>query len=174
MRWLSILFPPLIFAIALLLVFNGSYVSRLLWQPELENGVWIFEDYDYYSIYGSTAAELREQMSRKGPRRHWAYVRWYVKWTEECDVTLTLDIDLPYWKDKKSGPLGLQTKWDKMFEVLLKHEMQHREHGRQAAFEIKKMNCLGANSIVRSWSREDTNYDSMTGHGRREGVVLVD
>ena len=32
----------------------------------------------------------REEMRRKGPDGFWAYTRWYIKWSRECSVRLTI------------------------------------------------------------------------------------
>ncbi len=61
-----------------LVIFSGTAISQSTPRISIK--------YDYYSIHGSIAAQLRSQMNQlgyldKSTGRHYdAYTRWYVKW----------------------------------------------------------------------------------------------
>jgi predicted secreted Zn-dependent protease len=102
-----------------------------------------------YEINGSTAAELREQMQRLGPKdkagiQRYAYTGWYVRWTFNCErsagafrlasytAAVTIDFTLPKWNSPADADNDLRTKWDAFSRALQTHEDGHRDIGVQA------------------------------------------
>lgn len=128
---------------------------------------------NYYYISGSNVNELKADMRRKGPLGYWAYARWYVRWSADCNVTVSIRYTLPKWPGKDSAPPELRAKWERMITKLREHEEGHGRHGLKAAEEIRATKCRkDPSGIVRKWAAQDGIYDRLTDHGRREGVVL--
>ena len=128
--------------------------------------------FKYYKIKGDTAQNLKRQMKRKGPRGYWAYAKWNVKWSSKCKVKVSIKITMPQWQNKSEAPATLQKKWSKMISALKKHELNHGNHGINAAKELVSKKCKNAKKIVRKWAKQDKIYDRKTNHGRKEGVRL--
>lgn len=77
----------------------------------------------HYSISGSTAEELRDEMKRKGPRGWHAYTDWNLSWN--CrKVTVTCTVTLPSWNPEKQEP-ELQRKFRTYWNNLARHEQGH-------------------------------------------------
>ncbi len=127
-----------------------------------------------YAVAGTTARALRRAMRETGPKGYWAYTRWRVRWSSDCEVRLTISYTFPELADRAAVPLPLRQNWDAMLVALKAHEQRHGDHGRQAAAEILAAGCKGAKAIIRRWSREDGRLDARTRHGRTEGVLLRD
>lgn len=126
----------------------------------------------YYDVTGRTADELKKQMAKKGPNGFWAYTRWYVRWSGDCEVELEISYTFPRLADRNRVPLPMRSRWDAMIAKLTAHEEQHGQHGRSAATEILAAQCSNAKTIVRKWAAEDKAYDARTSHGLSEGVKL--
>lgn len=109
----------------------------------------------YYSIYGTTAQELRAQMRKLGPTENRspydAYTRYYVKWRYHLDqspdgcrltnirVTVDTTHTYPRWENYSSGSARLQSNWNHYFARLRTHERAHAAHGTHAANDIDAM-----------------------------------
>ena len=108
----------------------------------------------YYSIYGSSANELREAMNTKSPVRqsgntYDAYTSWYVNWRFNWDsyngecymtkVTTTVDVEftLPQWINRNEANSSLKEHWDNYYSALIDHENGHKDFGINAAREIE-------------------------------------
>ena len=127
----------------------------------------------YYSITGTTSAELKAQMRSRGPQGYWAYTRWYVRWSGDCRISLEISYGFPKWENQAQAPAELQAAWNQMMTALRTHEQGHAENGRSAAREIEASRCAGdPKAIVRKWAEQDKVYDAQTNHGRTQGVVL--
>jgi predicted secreted Zn-dependent protease len=127
----------------------------------------------YYSISGTTSAELKSQMRSLGPKGFWAYTNWYVRWSGDCRVSLEISYTFPQWTNEKQAPAALQAVWKTMIASLQAHEEGHGRHGRSAAAEIDKARCKGdPKSVTNKWAAQDKVYDAETNHGRSQGVVL--
>jgi len=126
----------------------------------------------YYNVSGSTARELKNDMKQRGPKGYWAYARWYINWSGNCKVDLTINYIMPRWHNKSGAPRVLQDSWDKMIANLKAHEQVHGSHGIKATNAIVAANCKNPHQIITKWANEDKNFDARTGHGRRQGVVL--
>ena len=106
-----------------------------------------------YEINGSTAAELREQMQRLGPKdkagiQRYAYTGWYVRWSYRCErsaggfrlasytANVTIDFTFPRWNSPADADSDLRTKWDAFSRALQTHEEGHRDIGVQAGTAV--------------------------------------
>ena len=127
----------------------------------------------YYPVYGSSSAELKAAMRARGPHGWWAYTEWWVRWTGDCQVSLSIDYTLPRWMNESEAAAGLQDEWNRMFVNLWTHEKGHGRHGINAAKEVILSNCAGnPRDITDKWANEDKVYDAETNHGVRQGVAL--
>ncbi|MEM1307035.1 MAG: DUF922 domain-containing protein [Pseudomonadota bacterium] len=126
-----------------------------------------------YAIRGRTAAQLKQQMARRGPQGYWAYARWNVRWTANCKVTVRVRYTMPRWANKASGSARLRQKWRRMMRALRAHENQHGRHGIQAARELVRTRCRGnPHAVVARWAAQDRIFDQRTNHGVSQGVRL--
>lgn len=129
----------------------------------------------FYDITGSTAGELQDAMARKGPHGYWAYTTWYVHWSADCEISVTIDYTMPRWLGHDAVPAALRDAWDRMMKNLWTHERGHAEHGFKAAGEIEASHCAGdPHRITDKWAEEDKVFDEKTDHGARQGVRLPD
>ena len=134
-------------------------VQPALSKPPAPN---IAIQYQYYSISGSTASQLRQQMNQRGPsgpdgRRFDGYTRWNVRWVyqynsqpDRCkiasaNVNLTVNFMMPQWQAPPEVSPSLKTTWQRFVKALQTHENGHRDHGIGAANVIlKTLNTLPA------------------------------
>lgn len=126
----------------------------------------------YYDVEATTLSGIRSQMQKRGPRGFWAYARWNVQASRDCDVILNVTYTLPRHTKLEALSQSDRDKWLAMTKVLEQHERNHGDHGLSAAKEIKAANCKGRWKIIRKWAKQDKVYDKETDHGRKEGVVL--
>lgn len=132
----------------------------------------ISEVMEYYTVNGTSARALRNEMSRKGPRRFWAYTRWEVRWSAACQVSVRVVYTMPRHENLDALSPQLRRSLIRMFERLEAHERLHGANGINAAREIKDANCRKARKIIRKYNRADRELDRRTDHGRKQGVVL--
>jgi len=110
----------------------------------------------YFQIGGRTAAEIDEELTRKGPmtqmtgNRHPGptQIRFggdltYVRKGERCaieDARVTLDtkIILPRWKNRKRATTELAFIWDALSADIKRHEERHAEIARQYARNLEQ------------------------------------
>jgi predicted secreted Zn-dependent protease len=130
------------------------------------------EEIRYYDISSLKLHNIRRELARKGPRGYWAYAQWWVSWTAQCEVTLTLTIDMPRHTRLDDMSPDLRREWQRMADALLDHERMHLDHGRQAAAEIAADKCRTPYAIIDRWAAEDVAVDRRTNHGRTDGVYL--
>jgi len=112
-------------------------------------------DIEYFDVHGSTARELRADLSRLGPVadngvRGDAYTRWRINWkfdlTErgpDCiagnfDVGLTVTMILPRWMPPPGVPADLVALWDQYSTALRFHEDGHHRIALAAAQEVTR------------------------------------
>jgi len=113
--------------------------------------VTVTERIEYYTVRGSTVAELGAALARSGPigglveRRgsghtvaqltwqHTAYAQENGCRVDEIQVSVATRTILPHWEQPKRVDHGLVHRWNKMLEALTRHEARHRELGREAA-----------------------------------------
>lgn len=126
----------------------------------------------HYDISGNSLAALIDEMARKGPRGHWAYTTWHIRWTGDCKVSLKIAIEMPRLRgEKRLTPRDRQIV-AKAFTALRAHEESHAEFGRRAAAEILAARCKGASDVIAKWVRIEKDYDRRTSNGRTEGVTF--
>jgi predicted secreted Zn-dependent protease len=150
----------------------------------------------FYRIYGTTEAELRRDMDKKGPKDYEGYkgdalTAWDFRWkwpgygTSDCnlskaktyyDITLTL----PRWEPPVSTDPQLVEKWTNYFNLLVMHEKGHvdraLEHYQELLPAIQKSTCdtaeQSAQKIIDDLRTADHDYDTETGHGSTQGVIF--
>lgn len=107
---------------------------------------------EYYLVFGSTAAELRQSMRQSGPAsggRRWdGYTRWNVRWSfryapeagacriSEVRVEYSSTIIMPRWRPPPNASAMLRRDWDAYIRALRSHEEGHRNIGADAARQI--------------------------------------
>jgi predicted secreted Zn-dependent protease len=110
---------------------------------------------EYYSIYGSTATELRNEMSTKSSIKqsgntYDAYTSWVVNWrfswnvnNGQCAITsvkssVDVNFTLPKWENSNSAAVNLKQRWKHYYNALIAHENGHKDFGINAAKEVEK------------------------------------
>jgi predicted secreted Zn-dependent protease len=107
----------------------------------------------YYSINGSTATQLRQQMNQLGPidsneNRHYdATTKWYVRWSyrysntnnrckiNSINVSTEVTYTLPKWNPPQTSS-ALNQQWNRYIKALQVHESGHKDHGIAAGNEV--------------------------------------
>ncbi len=110
----------------------------------------------YFSVGGRTAAELDEELSKRGPMmkhsgsRHpgatrikWGGSVTYVRRGSRCAVgesrvTLSTEIILPRWKHRKRATPSLALIWDPLSSDIKRHEERHAEIARTHARSLER------------------------------------
>lgn len=126
----------------------------------------------YYNIQGVSAAQLKAQMKRKGPKGFWAYTQWWVNWSGSCQLSVKLTYTFPKWVNNSKAPKSLRASWKRMIKKLWIHERGHGQNGINAAREIEKARCSNPMKIIRKYNSQDKKFDLRTRHGRAQGVKL--
>ncbi|MGB3814265.1 MAG: DUF922 domain-containing protein [Shinella sp.] len=110
----------------------------------------------YFSVGGRTAAELDAELSKNGPMmkqsgsRHPGATR--IKWggsvsyvrrgsrcaVGEAKVTLSTQIILPRWKNRKRATPSLALIWDTLSRDIKRHEERHAEIARSHARNLER------------------------------------
>ena len=158
--------------------------------------------YRYYAVQGATAAELRADLSRKGPyagkKRFDANTSWHVSLDyerlegEPCRpgrprVRLVATHSLPRWDG--TGPPELVACWQSYMAALEKHERGHLRYPLEAAEKLReRMLAIAAEPAsceealeaanaawaeLRQWAKDEgRRYDLLTRHGERQGAVF--
>lgn len=135
--------------------------------------------YDYYSIFGGSAEELRKQMSQRGPQdlvtgtRFDGYTRWNLNWNidtqllgGQCQIQdVTVDakatVTMPKWDIPADVPAALAKKWNDYDKALREHELGHVKHAGQAKQEI--LQSFGLLPPAPSCSQTQSIADSLGG-----------
>ncbi|WP_157046562.1 DUF922 domain-containing protein [Roseovarius sp. BRH_c41] len=125
-----------------------------------------------YAVSATSLQGLIQEMDQKGPKTYWAFTEWYVRWTGDCKLSVTVDITLPKHKNPEKMPADLRQKFDTMLAALTAHERQHGRHGIEAAQEIERAACVGGDAILKKYNAIDVTFDKKTDHGRKQGVAL--
>jgi predicted secreted Zn-dependent protease len=115
-----------------------------------------------YTIQGSTAAELRQQMNKlghveKSTGKHFdGYTHWYVSTNyryqpvgNQCKIyTATVKIDvtftMPQWNASAKSSSDLKKRWHRYINSLQTHENGHKNHGISAGNDVLR----SLNSII--------------------------
>ncbi|UDF29225.1 UNVERIFIED_ORG: DUF922 domain-containing protein [Roseateles sp. XES5] len=114
------------------------------------------KSFSYFSVGGRTAAELDEELSKRGPMmkhsgsRHpgatrikWGGSVTYVRHGNRCavgeaKVTLSTQIILPRWKNRKRATASLALIWDTLSSDIKRHEERHAEIARNHARDLER------------------------------------
>ena len=114
------------------------------------------KSFAYFSVGGRTAAELDAELSKRGPMmkhsgsRHPGATR--IKWggsvtyvrrggrcaVGEAKVTLSTQIILPRWKNRKRATPSLALIWDTLSRDIKRHEERHAEIARSHARDLER------------------------------------
>jgi predicted secreted Zn-dependent protease len=147
-RWVVLFFVTLISVCSFTLPTMPQVRSNKPLEPTIQI------QYQYYSISGATASDLRSQMKRHGPRdsimaqRFDARVDWRVNWSfryainqHQCTmqrVTTKVHVTytLPQWIPPTGVARSLVTQWNHYLEALQHHEDGHKDHGVAASQAI--------------------------------------
>lgn len=153
-----------VLALGLTLVLIGTTTAQA--KPK------VTETIKTYTVLATSLEGLAREMDQKGPKGYWAYTGWYVKWTGDCKLSVTVDITLPKHKNPAKMPADVRKKFGTMLVALTDHERQHGRHGIAAAEEIERAGCVGGDAILKKYNAIDMKFDQKTDHGRKQGVVL--
>src|SRR5574341_1574214 len=131
----------------------GALIGVLLLAGPAGADVQVRTQTDRYDIQGLSAAQLRTEMSARGPvgadgRRYDGYTRWYVSWrytyrggTDVCGIDrVTTEVRvttmLPHWMNEARADAPLREQWRRYLAALTTHEDGHAQNGLAAANEI--------------------------------------
>lgn len=114
----------------------------------------------YCSIVGSTPAELRAQMSAKGPKNAYASLKQGRAWAlttysyaeydaKRCRLRMTATQTLPTWENEMDGSPELKAMWAEFAGMIAEHENGHVEFMREAVAAYVARKCRGG--IGRVW-----------------------
>lgn len=149
---------------------------------------------EYYDIYGTTADELRSDLSSKYPvgrdgYRGDAATLWDIHWnwngygTQNCDlstvkVEYSIRVILPRWVIPRHADSALVRSWNEYRESLVVHEKGHVinviEQAGLIQNTIMSSQCENADSAAQAVIARirlfDTVYDAETDHGATQGA----
>ena len=112
--------------------------------------------FSYFAVGGRTAAELDQELAKRGPMmkhsgsRHpgATRIKWggdvtYVRRGSRCgvgaaQVTLSTQIILPRWKNRKRATASLALIWDTLIADIKRHEERHAEIARSHARGLER------------------------------------
>ncbi len=132
----------------------------------------IKETVKHYKISGKSLNKLKSQMRRYGPKGFWGYAQWFVEWTADCRVSVTVTITMPKLRNPSKTPAHVRKEFDEMYVALLAHERNHGKNGIRAAQEVEQAKCRNTDPIFAKYNKADKDYDRRTKHGFTEGVKL--
>lgn len=130
-------------------------LAYLAFQPARAETI-TSKTFAYFSVGGRTAAELDEELSKRGPvmkhsgARHpgatrikWGGSVTYVRRGSRCAVgearvTLSTEIILPRWKHRKRATPSLALIWDTLSSDIKRHEERHAEIARTHARNLER------------------------------------
>jgi len=129
--------------------------------PWLSSDISVVAKDEPYTVTGSSAAEIRDNLNRARPsdksRRHDAMTHWYVRWsypfdrgTDRCatgpiKVSVTVRTQMPEWAAPPDAPADLSQSWNQYLKSLRHHEDGHKNHGLLAARDVlEKLKRLDA------------------------------
>lgn len=100
-------------------------------------------------------------------------------------LTMVLNpiIEMPAWSGYSGAKKEQKTSWDTMYTALLAHENRHHDIQLAGIEELKKaikaaktLDGDGLNGLIdqcqKSTQKKQDDYDTRSGHGAKEGVVL--
>jgi predicted secreted Zn-dependent protease len=148
----------------------------------------------YYAVGGTTAAQVRAQLSARAPRspdgfRGDAFTRWQFRWSwpgygssscrlSKATVTLRVMVSFPRWTHPRAASAALATAWARYSRALARHEQGHVDYAvaRYPAVvrAIRHATCGTADAAARKQlnliREHDVAYDASTQHGATQGA----
>lgn len=149
---------------------------------------------DHFTVRGKTLADVKKALDARRKPIEWglydstrnfkssARVDGDGKVTE-VSMTLNPVIEMPKWKEYGVATKPQKASWDKMYKALMVHEKGHHTVQQGCMDDLKakikktkdldgkKLNELIA-SLQKDCQKKQDAYDSRTGHGKSQGVVL--
>jgi len=117
-------------------------------EPEVRESI------ELYDVRGSTAAQLRRDLARLGPRvgdrKYGGRTTWELTWTytlderpAECgiasyDIRMEVTTTLPRWVPDDDVSGKLVARWERFLAALTDHEQGHRRLGLEAATALER------------------------------------
>ena len=157
----------------------------------------------YYGIRGESASELISAMEQKRVTSHsvgHGTTNWKLVPELTCarypdgfrirsgNVRLEIDIVYPKWENADEGSPSLQRQWQRMLEMMHRHEDGHRRNAMAAGEALQKAlellepapSCEAVTQrvnatverVAQECSEKDRRYDQETDHGKKQGVML--
>ena len=154
---------------------------------------------DYYSISGSTGAQLLTEIDAKGPQGFSGYTRYELDYSYQTQMNngrcrssrtvldLAITYTMPRWETRPGASAELQAGWDEWYRLLELHERGHgalaeaayedildtwRLTGyRESCQEIRNEVEQAFGSILARLNQENVEYDRRTDHGRSQGLA---
>ncbi len=154
-----------------------------------------------YVVRGTSVHDVRQSMLAHGPRDadgtpRFAVTEWTVEWrwnqasrgiidTESVSLSCSASMLLPRYEPEQGDAPELARVWTEFSKRLERHELNHLEHVRRIAPEIRerikrvarKGNGVSpalanriAHRVIREMRALDVAYDSQTDHGKTEGI----
>ncbi len=142
-----------------------------------------------YDVSGSTASEIRSQLSAYGPNGYDAYTKWAVHWSwpgqgtatcrlQDAEVSYEVTVTFPRWIPTEQATPELVIHWNGYLYALALHENGHINnvvsHIPAVLAAIKGSACLAADSaaqaVLQQMREFDGQYDLTTDHGRTQGA----
>jgi len=177
---------------------GASTIRTTVVAAPSEPGIQVTIDTSHYTIGGSTEAELRAEMNRRGPYGGDAYARWFVHWSypteavsNACDtgpieVSVSVEYMLPEWTPPVNADRALIDKWNRYVAALQLHEDGHRDFGIGAAKDVllalgalppyptcddlNRAANTAANAVLDRYRVQELAYDRTTSHGATQGA----
>ena len=132
-----------------------AFVAAAAVMPSAHADPVVKETFDYYDIDGTTAADVRADLNRRGPldsnehRRFDAVTRWHVRWhfsfktvAGNCAIaTASTSVDVTYafprFSPDSSAPVALRQAFAQYSERLMVHEKGHAQTAIDIASRIE-------------------------------------
>lgn len=155
---------------------------------------------EYYSIFGTTGAELYSEMSAKGPEGFFATTRHEYSYNYRtsmingrCRIAArSIDMDITYtmprWENESTADAELQARWKEWYRLIDLHEQDHGAFAESGYNDIlsgwrrigSSANCQEIrnqveqvySSIRARVNQQNAEYDQSTNHGQSQGVTF--
>lgn len=147
-------------------------------------------DMDYYTVSGSSAAEIRDSLNAQHPVSGFdGHTAWHVSWTwpgygsADCDLRSAsletqLKVSLPVWQPPAGADPALVLQWNNYAGNLAAHEQGHVQRARQGFAKMQQIlhdsTCADAdaklNVVLGEMRAADAQYDADTNHGTTQGA----
>ncbi|QHQ37044.1 DUF922 domain-containing protein [Algicella marina] len=133
----------------------------------------------YYLVQGSTLEGLEEAMRAKGPDALAGQGIWNVSYgLEPCTVSLSATISMPKLIGKSAFTDEDMIVWEEMLTALEAYQQEHVAIGREAATEVRSLNCTteeegGIEAVIAKYREKSAAMDESTENGAKSGVRLT-